>query len=60
MWHKSLATKEWVKEGGLSIQEAEHHLDAELCLDEYPRWDTGGLHCLFILQQMFIHATKSG
>ena len=59
-WHKSLAAKEWAKEGGLSIQEAEHHLDAELFLDEYPRWDVRGPHCPFILQQMFIHAVKCG
>ena len=28
-------------------------------MDEYPRWDVGGPHCLFILQWMFVHATKS-
>ena len=55
----SLHTKEWAKEEGLSVQEAEHHLDAELFLDKYPRWDAGGPHCPFILQQMFIHAAKS-
>ena len=44
----------------MSVQEAECHLDAELFLDEYPRWQVRGPHCLFILQQMFIHATKSG
>ena len=47
-WHKSLATKEQAKEGGLSIWEAECCLDAELFLDEYPQWDVGGLHCPFI------------
>ena len=59
-WHKSLAAKEWAKEGGLSIQEAECHLDAELFLNEYPQWDVRGLHCPFILQRMFVHATESG
>ena len=29
-------------------------------MDEYPRWDARGLHHPFILQQMFIHATKCG
>ena len=56
---KSLAAKEWAKEGGLSIWEAECHLDAELFLNEYPGWDVGGLHCLFICQQMFVHAAES-
>ena len=55
-----ITTKEWAKEGGLSVWEAEHCLDAKLFLDEYPRWDTGGLHHPFILQWMFIHATKFG
>ena len=36
-WHKSLDAKEWAREEGLSVQEAEHSLDAELFLDEYPR-----------------------
>ena len=48
----SLAAKEQSKEGGLSVWEAEHHLDAELLLDEYPRWDVGGPHHPFILQQI--------
>ena len=58
--HKSLAAKERAQEEGLSIQEAECHLDTELFLDEYPRWDVRGLHCPFILQRMFVHATESG
>ena len=49
-----------MKEGGLSIREAEYHLDAELFLDEYPQWEVGGLHQPIILQRMFIHATESG
>ena len=47
-----------MKEGGLSIWEAEHHLDAELFLDEYPRWDVGGLHHPIILQSMLMHAAQ--
>ena len=49
-----------MKEGELSIQEAEHHLDTDLFLDENPRWDVRGPHCPFILQLMFMHAAKSG
>ena len=55
-----LAAKEQAKEGELSIWEAEHFLDAELFLDEYPRWDVRGLHCPFILQGMFVHAAECG
>ena len=49
-----------MKEGGLSISEAECHLDAELFLDEYPKWDVGGLHHPIILQRMFMHAPEEG
>ena len=59
-WHKSLAAKERTKKEGLSIQEAECCLDAELFLDEYLQRDVRGLHCLFIPQRMFVHATESG
>ena len=55
-----LAAKEQAKGGGLSIQEAEHCLDAESFLDEYPQWEVGGLHCAIILQRMFVHATEVG
>ena len=58
-WHKSLATKEWAKEEGLSIQEAKCCLDVELFLNEYPWWDVRGLHHPFILQRMFVHAAES-
>ena len=59
-WHKSLATKEWVREEGLSVWEAECHLDAKLFQDEYPRWDVGGSHCPIILKRMFMQATEVG
>ena len=59
-WHKSLATKEQAKEGGLSIREAEHCLDAESFLNEYLLWEVGGLHCPIILQEMFVHAAELG
>ena len=41
-FHKSMAAKGQVKDEGLSIGEAECHLDAGLFLDEYPRWKAGG------------------
>ena len=47
------------REGGLSIWEAEHCLDVELFLNEYPRWNVRGQHHPFILQWMFIHPAKS-
>ena len=54
-------TSPWQRrEEGLSVQEAEHHLNAKLFLDEYPRLDVGGPHHPFILQGMFMHATESG
>ena len=36
------------------------HLEAELFLDKYPWWDVRGLHCLFILQRIFVHTAESG
>ena len=57
---QALATKEWAKEGGLCLREAQCHLDAELFLDAYPQQDVGGSYCLIILQRMFVHATEVG
>ena len=59
-WHKSLTAKEQAREEGLSVWEAEHHLDAKLFLDEYPRWDVGGPHCLIILQRMLMQTVEVG
>ena len=56
----SLAAKEQAKKEGLSIREAEYHLDTELFLDKYLWWDVGGQHHPFILQRMFMHVTESG
>ena len=39
---ESLAAKEHAKKGGMSVQEAEHCMDAEMFLDEYPWWEVGG------------------
>ena len=57
---KSQATREWAREVGVSIQEAEHLLDTELFLDEYPRWDIGVPHHPIILHSMFLHAAREG
>ena len=35
-------------------------MDVDMFLDEYPLWEVGGLHHLFILQRMFVHAAESG
>ena len=59
-WHKSLTAKEQAREEGLLVQEAECCIDANLFLDEDLQWDVGGPHHPFILQRMFVHATKSG
>ena len=35
---KSQTTREQARESGLLIREAEHRIDAELFLNEYPLW----------------------
>ena len=52
--------KEWVKKGGMSVREAEHCMYAEMFLNEYLLWEVGGPYHPIILQEMFVHATKSG
>ena len=59
-WHKSLTTKGLAQSEGLSVREAECHLDAYLFLDEYTQWKAGGPHHTFILQRMFLHAAELG
>ena len=34
----------------------ERQLDAKLFLDEIPKWEPGGLHCLLLYKKMFKHA----
>ena len=55
---KSQTTREQAREVGLSIMEAEQSIDAELFLDEYPRWESGAPHQSVILHEMFLHAAK--
>ena len=57
---KSQTAREQAKEAGLSIREAEHRIDAELFLNEYPWWELGTPHQSVILHKMFLHATKRG
>ena len=42
-------------EVGLSVREAEQRIDAELFLNEYPRWELGAPHQSVILYEMFLH-----
>ena len=58
--HKSQTTREWAIEVGLSFREAERRLNAELFLDEYPRWEIEAPHQSIILHEMFLHAVKQG
>ena len=45
---------------GISMRKVERHLDADLFLDEYLRWESGRPHHPYILQQMFAHAETTG
>ena len=56
--NKSQTAREQALEVGLSFREAEWRLDAELFLDEYPRWELGTPHQSVILHEMFLHAIK--
>ena len=48
------------QEEGISVWEAERQLNADAFLDEYPWWECHGLHCLFLLYRMFLHAVATG
>ena len=56
--HKSQTAREQAIEAGLSFREAEWRLNAELFLDEYPRWEIEAPHWSGILHEMFLHATE--
>ena len=58
--NKSQTAREWAKETGLSEREAEQRIEAELFLNEYPRWELGALHQSIILHEMFLHAAEQG
>ena len=57
---RSQSTREQAREVGLSIREAECRIDAELFLNEYPRWELGAPHQSVILHEMFLHAAEWG
>ena len=55
---KSQTAREQAREVGLLVSEAGCRIDAELFLDEYPRWELGAPHQSIILYEMFLHAAK--
>ena len=60
-WLAKTATVEKLAwEMGIFVREAERHLDANLFLDEYMRWESGGPHHPYILQWMFAHMETAG
>ena len=58
--HKFQTTREQAIVIGLLFREAEQRIDAELFLNEYPRWELGAPHQSVILHDMFLHAAKQG
>ena len=52
--------REQAREMGLLMREAEWRIDAELFLNEYPRWELGAPHQSVILHEMFLHAAEQG
>ena len=57
---KTVAAKKLARETGVSVREVERQLDAYLFLDEIPRWESGGLHCPYLLQRMFAQTENVG
>ena len=55
---KSQTTREWARETGLLVGEAEQRIDTGLFLDEYPRWELGAPHQSIILHEMFLHTAE--
>ena len=45
---------------GLSIWEMECHMDVDMFLDRYVRWEVGNPHWSVILHEMFLHTAKQG
>ena len=43
---------------GLSIREMEHHMDIDMFLDRYARWEVGSPHHSAILHKMFLYAME--
>ena len=57
---KSQTTREWAREMGLLVREAEWRIDTELFLNDYPRWELEAPHQPVILHEMFLHAAEWG
>ena len=58
--NKSLTAKEWANAEGLSMRKMEHHMDIDMFLDRYVRWEVGSPHCSVILHEMFLYAMEQG
>ena len=48
------------EEKGISVCKAERRLDANLFLEELPRWEPGGLHHPYLYQRMFACVEADG
>ena len=57
---KSQTAREWARETGLLVREAEWRIDTELFLNKYPRWELGAPHWSIILHEMFLHTAEWG
>ena len=57
---KTTNTKKLAQEVGISVREAERCLEADVFLDEYPKWEPGGLHHPLLLQQTFADVKTTG
>ena len=55
MIQKFQATREQAREMEILMREMEQRIDAELFLNEYPRWGLGAPHWSVILHEMFLH-----
>ena len=57
---KSQTAREEAREIALLVREAGWRIDAELFLNEYPRWELGAPQQSVILHQMFLHTAEQG
>ena len=58
--HKTQTTREQAIEVGLSFREVEQRLNANLFLDEYPRWEIEAPHWSIILHEIFCMLPSGG
>ena len=52
--------KRLAAEKNISVWEAERQLEAQLFLDEIPRWQPGGPHHSLLYQKKFAHMKATG